>query len=137
VRCLGRDASERYSYVTGESMTIEARYRVKKDVARPVFGVGIFRSDGTYICGVNHLWHERPLELEPVRAGETGRVRCTIDPFPLLKGAYYLSFYCYDHSSTVPTAVDHQERATLFQVTEGPVEMHGTVALPTQWEVDR
>jgi ABC-type polysaccharide/polyol phosphate transport system ATPase subunit len=137
VRCLGPDGEERYTFEPGDSLTIEARYRVKEDLDRPVFGVGVFRSDGTYICGVNHLWHEEPLEVRELQAGETGRVLCTIEPLPLLQGSYYISYYCYDHSSTVPTPVDHLERARMFQVTEGPVEMHGTVALPTRWEVER
>jgi ABC-type polysaccharide/polyol phosphate transport system ATPase subunit len=137
VRCLGAGGAERYSFTPGDAMTIEARYRVKADLSRPVFGVGVFRSDGTYLCGLNHLWHEEPIEIEELRAGETGRVRCTIDPLPLLKGSYYLSYYCYDHSGAVPTPVDHRERVRMFQVTEGPVEMHGTVALPARWEVER
>ena len=86
---------------------------------------------------MNHLWHERPLELGPVRGGETGRVRCTIEPLPLLQGMYYISYYCYDHGGTVPRPVDHREKVKVFEVTEGPVEIHGTVALPARWEVDR
>ena len=117
-------------------MTIEARFRVKADVEHPVFGVGVFRSDGTYVSGINHLWHDPPIVVGPMRGGETGRVRCTIDPLPLLKGTYYLSYFCYDHSEAVPVAIDHQERVKLFQVVEGPVEMHGIVALPTRWEIE-
>jgi hypothetical protein len=137
VRCLGQGGSERYTFRPGEALTVEARYRVRKDLASPVFGLGVFRSDGTYLCGVNHLWHESPIEIDAVHAGETGRVRCTIDPLPLLKGSDYLSYYCYDHGGAVPTPVDHRERVRMFEVTEGPVEMHGTVALPTRWEVER
>jgi ABC-type polysaccharide/polyol phosphate transport system ATPase subunit len=137
VRCLDGSGAERHSFTPGEALTVEARFRVKADVEQPVFGVGVFRSDGTYLCGVNHLWHERPLEIGPLRGGETGRVRCTIAPLPLLKGTYYLSYFCYDHSEAVPVALDHQERVRLFQVVDGPVEMHGTVALPTRWEIER
>ncbi len=137
VRSLDASGAERHSFVSGGALTVEARFRVKADVERPVFGVGVFRTDGTYICGVNHLWHERPLDIGPLRAGETGRVRCTIEPLPLLNGTYYLSYFCYDHSAAVPVALDHQERLKLFQVVHGPVEMHGTVALPTRWEIER
>jgi ABC-type polysaccharide/polyol phosphate transport system ATPase subunit len=137
VRTLDASRAERHSFVPGETLTVEARFRVKADVERPVFGVGVFRSDGTYLCGVNHLWHEQPIDIGPLRGGETGRVRCTIDPLPLLNGTYYLSYFCYDHSEAVPVALDHQERVKLFQVVEGPVEMHGTVALPTRWEIER
>jgi len=137
VRSLDRAGTERHAFAPGDALTIEARFRVKADVERPVFGVGVFRSDGTYVSGINHLWHERPLAVGPLRGGETGRVRCTIDPLPLLKGTYYLSYFCYDHSEAVPVAIDHQERVKLFQVVEGPVEMHGIVALPTRWEIER
>ena len=137
VRCFDGEGTERYSFKPGAALRIEAKYRVREDVEQPVFGVGIFRSDGTYLCGVNHLWHRKPLEVGPARAGETGRVRCTVEALPLLKGSYHVSYYCYDHSPAVPVPVDHRERATMFEVTEGPVEMHGTVALSTRWEVDR
>ncbi len=137
VRCLDGSNKERYSFQPGETLTIEARFRAKADLSRPVFGIGLFRSDGTYLCGVNHLWHEEPLEIEGLRAGETGRVRCTIDSLPLLKGSYYVSYYCYDHSGAVPTPLDHQERVKMFEVTEGAIEMHGTIAIPTRWEVFR
>ena len=137
VRCLDAGGEERYTFTPGECLTIEASYRVRDDVSRPVFGVGVYRSDGTYICGVNHLWHEEPVEVDSLQAGETGRVRCTIEPLPLLQGTYYISYYCYDHSETVPTALDHLERVTMFQVTEGDLEIHGTVVLPTRWEVTR
>ena len=135
VRCLGADGEERYSFAPGEALTIEARYRVRSPVARPVFGIGIFRTDGTYLSGVNHLWHEEPQEVGPVQGGETGWVRCIVDPLPLLKGSYYLSYYCYDHGEAIPVPVDHRERVRMFQVTEGRVEMHGTVALSTRWEI--
>jgi ABC-type polysaccharide/polyol phosphate transport system ATPase subunit len=136
VRALDRTGAERHAFAPGDALTIEARFRVKGDVEHPVFGVGLFRSDGTYVSGVNHLWHDPPLVVGPVRGGETGRVRCTIDSLPLLKGTYYLSYFCYDHSEAIPVAIDHQERVKLFQVVEGPVEMHGIVALPTRWEIE-
>ncbi len=135
VRLLDHMGGERHVYNPGEMMTIEAAYSVKKTTKNPVFGVGIFRSDGTYISGLNHLWHSSPMEIEELREGTFGRVTCTLENLPLLKGSYYISYYCYDHSELSPMPLDHMERAIIFEVMEGNVIEHGMISIPTTWEI--
>jgi hypothetical protein len=48
-----------------------------RDTPNPVFGLGLYRSDGTYLNGSNHHWREEPLELGAVKAGERVRSRST------------------------------------------------------------
>jgi len=133
-----QDADGRDSQVfrTGDRMTIQAEYRVKEDVRNPVFGNGIFRSDGTYVSGFNHLWHRDHQSIDLLRAGHAGRVRCTLPSLPLLPGEYFISYYCYDHSVPAPQPLDHIENALRFSVLPGPFEEHGTVHVDSEWSVE-
>ncbi|MFQ5354130.1 MAG: Wzt carbohydrate-binding domain-containing protein, partial [Thermodesulfobacteriota bacterium] len=135
VRLLDRDEKERSVYRPNETMVIDAEYEVTKTTRKPVFGIGIFRSDGTYVSGLNHLWHREPMEIDELREGTGGHITCTIKNLPLLKGSYYISYYCYDHSEPVPTPIDHMEKAIAFEVMEGNVIEHGLVSIGTAWNI--
>jgi len=135
VLLLDSDDSERCVYRPNEKMVIDAEYEVTKTTKKPVFGVGIFRSDGTYVSGLNHLWHSEPMEIDELREGTGGHITCSIKNLPLLKGSYYISYYCYDHSEPVPTPIDHMEKALVFEVMEGNVIEHGLVSINTAWEI--
>ncbi|MFQ5427461.1 MAG: ABC transporter ATP-binding protein [Thermodesulfobacteriota bacterium] len=135
VRLLDSEGTERYVYRPNENVVIDAAYRVKSTIKKPVFGIGIFRNDGTYISGLNHLWHRDSMEIEELMEGSSGRVTCTVENLPLLKGSYYISYYCYDHSDAAPTPVDHMEKALVFEVMEGNVIEHGLVSIATSWEI--
>ncbi len=124
------------TFRTGEKMIIQAAFRVKEEVRRPVFGNGIFRTDGTYVSGFNHLWHRDPLPIERMAGGQSGRVRCSIDALPLLPGNYFISYYCYDHSLPAPQPIDHIENALQFTVLPGPIEEHGTVHMDSTWQIE-
>jgi ABC-2 type transport system ATP-binding protein len=137
VRLLDGDDTERYVYNPGDKVVVEAAYSVKKTIRKPVFGIGIFRSDGLYVSGINHLWHRDPMEIDELAEGSSGVVTCTVPSLPLLMGSYYISYYCYDHSELAPTPVDHMEKALLFEVMEGNVIEHGMVSIPTTWEIKK
>ncbi len=135
VRLLDKNGTERNVFHPGDYLTVEASYSVRETTEHPVFGIGIFRSDGTYISGINHLWHRNPLDIVELKAGTTGVVSCTIENLPLLMGSYYISYYCYDHSELAPTPIDHMEKALVFEVMEGNVIEHGMVSIATRWEI--
>jgi len=116
---------------------VRVRYRVLRDVRQPVFGLGIYRSDGTYVNGSNHQWREHPIAIELARAGEEGEVRMSFERMPLLQGAYYLTTFLYDHSKAAPTAIDHREHALSFEVLDTARLQHGMLYLPTRWELVR
>ena len=124
-------------FQTGEAWEVRVRYRVLKDSRQPVFGLGIYRSDGTYVNGSNHHWREHPIAIEEARAGEEGEVRMSFERMPLLQGAYYLTTFLYDHSKAAPTAIDHREHALSFEVLDSRRLQHGMLYLPTRWELVR
>jgi ABC-type polysaccharide/polyol phosphate transport system ATPase subunit len=124
-------------FQTGEPWEVRVRYKVHAVVRQPVFGLGIYRSDGTYVNGSNHHWREHPIAIEEARAGEEGEVRMTFEHMPLLQGAYYLTTFLYDHSKAAPTAIDHREHAVSFEVLDSRRLQHGMLYLPTRWELVR
>jgi len=121
----------------GERFAVRVHYRVHERTAEPVFGIGLFRSDGTHINGSNHGWRDAPIQLRDLEAGEEGWVEMSFDTLPLLQGQYYLTVYLYDHSKAAPTAIDHREHAVVFEVIDAAPRQHGMLFLPTRWEVRR
>jgi ABC-type polysaccharide/polyol phosphate transport system ATPase subunit len=124
-------------FQTNEPFQVRVRYKVHKNLRQPVFGLGIYRSDGTYVNGSNHQWREHPLAIEEARAGEEGEVRMSFERMPLLQGAYYLTTFLYDHSKAAPTAIDHREHVVSFEVLDTRRLQHGMLYLPTRWELVR
>ncbi len=124
-------------FQTNEPFQVRVRYRVHKDVRLPVFGLGIYRSDGTYVNGSNHQWREEPLAIEQAYAGEEGEVLMSFERLPLLQGAYYLTTFLYDHGKAAPTAIDHREHVLGFEVLDARRLQHGMLFLPTRWELVR
>ncbi len=124
-------------FQTNEPFQVRLRYKVLRDVRQPVFGLGIYRSDGTYVNGSNHHWREHPIGIELARAGEQGELLMSFEHMPLLQGAYYLTTFLYDHSKAAPTAIDHREHALSFEVLDARRLQHGMLYLPTRWQIVR
>ena len=122
---------------SGASFQLRMRYRCHEAVENPVFGLGFYRSDGTYINGSNHAWRDEPISLGRVPVGEEGEVELSFENMPLLAGQYYLTTFLYDHSKPAPTAIDHQEHAVTFEVVDPRHHQHGILYLPTRWKVTR
>jgi len=121
----------------GEPFRVRIRYTVRERCAEPVFGIGLYRSDGTYVNGANHHWREDPIRLGALEPGEQGAVEMAFERLPLLTGQYYLTVFVYDHSKAAPTPVDHREHAATFEVVDADVLQHGLLFLPSRWSVTR
>ena len=124
-------------FQTNEPFQVRIRYRVLKNVRQPVFGLGLYRSDGTYVNGSNHHWREQPISIEEAYAGEEGEVLMSFEHLPLLQGSYYLTTFLYDHGKAAPTAIDHREHVLGFEVLDTRRLQHGMLFLPTHWELVR
>jgi ABC-type polysaccharide/polyol phosphate transport system ATPase subunit len=134
---LGPDGKPSLVFRTGEPFVVRVPYRVRAPVRRPVFGLGIYRADGTYVNGSNHDWRDRPIRIEGVEPGEEGEARMEFPSMPVLPGQYYLTMYLYDHSLAAPTPIDQREHAVTFEVLDARNHQHGIVSLPTRWSVRR
>jgi ABC-type polysaccharide/polyol phosphate transport system ATPase subunit len=137
VEMIGPDGVPGHVLKSGEAFTIRLRWRANAACRQPVFGIGLYRSDGTYVNGSNHLWRETPIELSEIAAGEEGEVEVSADALRLLHGQYYLTTFVYDHSKAAPTPIDHQEHACTFEVLDVERRQHGLLLLPSHWTVRR
>ena len=137
VELLDQQGAPTLVFHTNEPFQVRLRYKVLRDVRQPVFGLGIYRSDGTYVNGSNHHWREHPIAIEAARAGEEGELVMSFERMPLLQGAYYLTTFLYDHSKAAPTAIDHREHALSFEVLDPRRLQHGMLYLPTRWQLVR
>jgi hypothetical protein len=137
VQLLGGDGKSSLVFETGELFVIRMIYKVHEDCNDPVFGIGLYRSDGTYVNGSNHHWRHQHIEMGEVKAGETGEVDMAMGELPLLEGQYYLTTFLYDHSKASPTAIDHREHVATFQILDPDHHQHGILKLPTAWAIRR
>ena len=137
VDMLDENGKETLVFDVAAPFRVRMRYRAHQDCHEPVFGLGIYRSDGTYVNGSNHHWRETPIVIHAMQAGEEGEVEMRFDQMPLLGGQYYLTAFLYDHSKPAPTAIDHREHVTTFEVVDARRLQHGMLFLPTRWTVTR
>lgn len=126
-----------FVFKSGEPFRVRVRYRVLRAARQPVFGIGLYRSDGTYVNGANHHWREQPILIESAEAGEEGEVEMNFERMPLLAGQYYITTFLYDHSKAAPTAIDHREHAVTFEVVDTRHHQHGMLYLPCRWSLVR
>ena len=131
---LHGDGTESHVFRTDEPFGVRLRWKAHAACAKPVFGLGVYRSDGTYVNGSNHEWRHEPIEIPNVAAGDEGEVEMTFESMPLLQGQYYLTSFVYDHSKAAPTAIDHREHVLTFEVLDPLHHQHGLLYLPTLWK---
>jgi ABC-type polysaccharide/polyol phosphate transport system ATPase subunit len=137
VEMIGPEGTPTLVLQTDQPFAIRMRYRAHGECKQPVFGVGLYRSDGTYVNGSNHHWREKPIEIGAVAAGEEGLVEMSSAHLQLLHGQYYLTAFLYDHSKPAPTPVDHREHVLTFEVIDARRNQHGILSLPSRWRVER
>ena len=137
VEMLDASGQPTLAFQTLEPFRVRIRFRAHKRAANPVFGLGIYRSDGTYVNGSNHHWREHPIRLDAIEPGEQGEVELSFDALPLLQGQYYLTTFLYDHSKAAPTAIDHREHVVTFEVVDARRLQHGMLFLPARWTLRR
>lgn len=137
VEMLDSAGTPGFVFRTNEPFRVRVRYRVLREAKNPVFGIGLYRSDGTYVNGANHHWRETPIVIERAAPGEEGVVEMAFERMPLLAGQYYVTTFLYDHSKAAPTAIDHREHAVTFEVVDDRRHQHGMLYLPCRWSIER
>lgn len=132
VDLVGSDGEARTRFETGEPVRIRLRYKTGERVERPVFGVALEASDGTYLWANNTI--DSPLDL-PAIDGE-GEVECVIPRLMLQPGAYSVLASIVD--PTGQHAYDFVRAAVRFDVPQvGRRESGGYLALEGSWREHR
>lgn len=130
IELLGKDGVATEDLRTGDSITIRMHYNATERVARPIFSVGVYSLEGTFIAGPN----TREVSMVPECIEGTGHVDFHVAYLPLLAGVYDLSVAIYDYSHQHP--YDHRHQVLRFNVEAGdPHLVHGLVSLNAQWSI--
>jgi ABC-type polysaccharide/polyol phosphate transport system ATPase subunit len=130
VRILDLHAQPVERLRTGDALTVAVTFRTTEPVHRPIFGVALFRDDGTYVFGPNTRWDE-------VLDGSYHGVYTYFAHYPglpLLAGGYRVSVAVYDAGHVAPHAWHNQLHG--FEVVS-EVEDHGLVRIPHAWGMIR
>lgn len=113
---------------SGDSLLVAVTFRTTERVESPIFGVAIFRNDGTYVYGPNTRYDQ----LENRAYDGVYTVYIHYPQLALLAGSYRISVAIYDAGHVRPMAWHNQ----LYELrVEQEVEDHGIVMLPHRWGV--
>jgi ABC-type polysaccharide/polyol phosphate transport system ATPase subunit len=128
VDTLDADGQPANVFRTGDHMIITMRFAAHRRVAKPVFGLAIYREDGVHLTGPNTRMGGYPIEA----VEGSGEIHYRVAAVPFLPGRYVLSVSAYDYDLVTP--YDHRERVGMFTIVEGGTqERFGLVQLPATW----
>ena len=126
VLVLDGQGRPRTRFRTGEDLVVAVTFRTAEPVPRPIFGVAIFRNDGTYVHGPNTRY-------DGVLDGTYHGIYTFFIQWrrlPLLSGRYRLSIAIFDQNHLKP----HLWHNQLYDFEVGTeLEDHGLILLEHAW----
>lgn len=129
VQFLDANGSVSHTFASGSPLVARIRYRARQRIKKPVFGVALYRSDGTHINGPNTRLADYAIDWIE---GE-GEIDYVVPSLPLLEGSYEFSAAIYDYNCIRSYATRHRDFK--FLVRRGAVkENYGLVYIPARWE---
>jgi ABC-type polysaccharide/polyol phosphate transport system ATPase subunit len=129
VEVLDRSGRPQYVFDSGEPLQVRITYRCPDPVADPVFGIGIFRSDGVHVYGTN----TRAAHIKIPQIAGSGSIVFRIDELNLLEGGYALSVAITDREDRV--TYDHWDRRIELHVRQDHLADSGLVRMPSEWSI--
>ena len=126
VRIVDEKGMERERVRTGEGVIIAVTFRTTERLDNPIFGIALFRNDGTYVFGPN-------TRFDDVLGGSYHGIYTFYAHYPrlpLLAGSYRVSIAIFDSGHVRPHAYHNQLYE--FSVVQD-VEDHGLVQIPHKW----
>ena len=130
VRLLASDGSPVEVIRSGDSLTVEIRFRTNRALPTPVFGVALYRNDGTYVYGSNtHVDGYDLPELD-----RDGMLSLRYESLELLNGTYLLTVAIFGSTLEHAGPMDFREKAYRFRVVSKSLEQ-GLIRLPHEWRL--
>ena len=126
-RVIGKDGAAKTLLEIGDPASFEIRYRNRSGLNAAVFGVYVYRDDGTGIYGTNTMLDDVSVPLR-----EEGVVRFAMDSLALLPGAYDVDVAATDRSDR---HYDYHQKALNFRVVGSSREV-GVARLSHRWEFE-
>jgi ABC-type proline/glycine betaine transport system ATPase subunit len=130
-RFLNLKGNETRKFKPRDKFTIEITYNALKRVNNPVFGIGIFKDDGTHITGPNTKFHN--FKIDSIKG--KGKVYYTVDSLPLLEGNYLVTVAIHPYNSFTP--YDVHTKLYSFKVTKNHIEDFGTFYINAKWRIEK
>ncbi|GAC1657627.1 MAG: ABC transporter ATP-binding protein [Candidatus Dormibacteraceae bacterium] len=111
---------------SGDALIVEIGYKINQAVATPMFGLMLWRNDGTYVFGTN----SQKVDLGPLDAD--GSIRFTYHSLPLLPGTYRLTVVVFTSRGEAAAPADFHEQRYSFRVRSSTLEQ-GIIKLDHSW----
>ncbi len=129
VKLFNRKGEESYLFESGEGMRIEISYLVHQAVEDPVFGIGIFKPDGTQCYGTNTLIDQVEFPSLP----KEGTVSFVAERLDLVDSSYFLDVAVHAEDGY---PYDYQSHLYSFAV-RSKIKDGGVFRPPHQWVVGK
>ena len=128
IQLLASNGEEREVFKTGEELIVRISLFAHKRIQKPVFGVAIYKSDGTYIYACNTKYDN----IEVPDLEDEGFITHTIPRLNLLSGTYLLTVGILEEK--ISAFYDLWEKACQFNVVTH-LHDHGMFYLEHLWDV--
>jgi lipopolysaccharide transport system ATP-binding protein len=118
-------------FATGQSLTLHLHYQAHEPIQDPIFGLAIYRQDGTHLTGPNTGF----AGLDLGELSGAGEITYTIPALPLLEGLYHITLAI--HNTTDTEMFDYLDKAVPFRIDNrgGTTKEHyGILTLSGTWE---
>ena len=128
LRYLNREGREITEARPEDALCIEISYEAKEPVHSPVFGIGIYDSNGLHMYGENTgIGAKRVTQIEG-----TGRMQFWVEHLPFVPGHYFLTVAL--HAAADSIVYDWHDKAYVLDVvgSSDPSKI-GMLALSTSW----
>ncbi|OME80599.1 sugar ABC transporter ATP-binding protein [Paenibacillus sp. FSL A5-0031] len=119
--------NNKFIFKKGQQINICITYKTKTDkIEKPVFGVGIFKMDGTQCYGTNTHIDKFLIEIS-----ESGSISYNIDSLNLVQGDYYVDVACHHEDGT---PYDYITKVLNFSVHSIESDQ-GIAYMPHNWTI--
>lgn len=128
VKSFNKKGDEKYNFSSDEDIVFDIEYKVYKKVEKTVFGISIFRIDGTRCYGSN----TRIDSVKEFSIKNDGKVSVCFESNKLLPGKYFIDV-CI--AKGLDLIVDYMEAVNEFEIT-GSTEEIGFMKMSHLWNIE-
>ena len=128
---MDKKSKEKKIFKTGDFVRIRIFYKVKKKIANPEVGIGIYNENAVLLAGPNTYFSKR---MRPFNKGK-GCVDYIIDKLNLLEGKYYIhTAISKAPAKDMESNYDYHVNAAEFEIRNKDFpEKYGLIALNGRW----
>lgn len=128
IKSFNSKGEEKYNFSSGEDIIFEITYETYEKIEQAIFGLSIFRIDGTRCYGSN----TRVDRVKEFVIEKGGKARVCFDNNKLLPGRYFVDVCIAKGFDMI---VDYMDTVNEFEIT-GSTEEMGFMKMSHTWEVE-